>query len=251
MKVLIVDDETLAREGLSLMLAPHDDIEITGQAGNGDEALVQIRNLVPDLVFLDINMPGKNGMEVVEAVGVQHMPLVIFLTAYDEFAIDAFRVNALDYLLKPVSDTRLGESLDRARAMLASGLTLKSRLENLLQQLQPNTESDRITIRTDGHVYFLRPQDITWVQAEGDYVTVHTRERTHLIRATMKAMEGQLTGKGFLRIHRSSIVNLAEIGELVSNDNGEYEVVLQDNTHLKLCRSYRDALYRKMAPDTR
>lgn len=252
MNALIVDDEHLAREGLSLMLATYADVRIAGEACDGLEAVTQIQALKPDLVFLDINMPGKNGLEVVEAVGVEHMPRVIFLTAYDEYAIDAFRVNALDYLMKPVNEDRLGESLARARFALAASQPVQAQLGDLLRQLQVDKDNhDRITIRADGHVHFLKPGDIVWVQADGDYVTVHTRERSHLIRATMKAMEEQLAGRGFQRIHRSSIVNLNEIGELVSTDSGDYEVILQDRSSLKLSRTYRDALYRKMAPGSR
>jgi two-component system LytT family response regulator len=154
--------------------------------------------------------------------------------------------------MKPVNEDRLGESLARARFALAASQPVQAQLGDLLRQLQvDNDNHDRITIRADGHVHFLRPGDIVWVQADGDYVTVHTRERSHLIRATMKAMEEQLAGRGFQRIHRSSIVNLNEIGELVSTDSGDYEVILQDRSSLKLSRTYRDALYRKMAPGSR
>jgi len=247
-KVLIVDDELLAREGLDLMLAEFPDIEIVGQCGDGQEAVESIRKLQPDLVFLDINMPGGSGFDVVQAVGAAAMPLTVFLTAYDEFAVEAFRINALDYLLKPVSSERLADSLARARQVLAQDKTMETRLQGLLAHMtQEPRDDDRVVIRVDGHVYFLKPEDISHIQADGDYVTVFTRDRSHLVRDTMKNMEDKLSSLGFQRIHRSSIVNLDAIGELVCNDNGEYDVILHDDTVLKLSRSYRDALYARMA----
>jgi len=250
MRVLIVDDEQLAREALGLLLDAHADVEIVGYARDGIEAIAAIRSARPDLVLMDINMPGRNGLEVVAEIGVGTMPRVVFVTAYDEHAISAFRVNALDYLLKPVTAERLSESLDRARAELAEGRYFGPRLDALLEQLgaAKEAESGRVMIRSGGHVFFLRPAEIDWVEAEGDYITIHTQSRSHLVRETMKNMEKKLAARGFQRIHRSSMVRLDAIRELVSNDSGDYEVVLRDRTVLKLSRSYRDELYRKLVP---
>lgn len=248
MKILIVDDEPLAREGLQLQLARAGYGDIVGHCGSGREAVRAITTLRPDLVFLDINMPGGDGFEVVEQVGIEHMPLVVFLTAYDEYAIRAFTVNALDYLLKPLNETRLAESLQRAEQALRQQRLAEqqSQLGTLLQQFGsgsvPGMRTRRLMVRSAGHVYFIRHDDISHIQADGDYVTVHTPGKRHLVRATLKTMEEKLVRQGFQRIHRSALVRLDSIRELVCNDNGDYTVVLQDDTELKLGRSYRDEL---------
>ena len=250
MKTLIVDDEPLAREGLQLLLAAHEDIVIVGFACDGPEAIEAIQTLQPDLVFLDINMPGCDGFEVLSALDKDILPQVIFLTAYDEFAIEAFRVNALDYLLKPLTQERLDESVRRAKASQHQQQALQLNIKSLLSDLnasQYSTNEDRLVIRNDGHVHFLKLQEIIWVEADGDYVSIHTNIKSHLVRETMRNMEGKLSEKGFQRIHRSSIVNLSEIRELVSNENGDYDVVLNNGAILKLSRTYRDALYNKMS----
>lgn len=251
MRVLIVDDEVLAREGLRLMLSAEADVAICGEAGNGFDAVQQIAKLQPDLVFLDINMPGLSGLEVVGEIGTSNMPLVIFLTAYDQHAVDAFTLNALDYLLKPVSEPRLRDSLQRARHKLQQRQLqqhqkqLGDMLAQLSKQMLP-LQAERLMIRSASHVYFVKPADITWVEADGDYVSIHTSGRKHLVRETMKQMEGRLAMQGFQRIHRSSLVNLSAIRELIADDNGDYQVILHDSTTLKLSRSYRDELYEKL-----
>lgn len=255
---LIVDDEPLARDGVRLHLAEHDDINIISECGNADEAIAALQQNKVDLVFLDIKMPGKTGFEVVNQIGTDKMPLVIFMTAYDEFAIEAFKINALDYLLKPINPERFEESLDRARNELTKNqIALHStRLSALLNDLQPgqtkapddNDNNGRIVVRSHGHVYFVRPQDILWVEAEGDYVTIHTQGRKHLIRDTMRKMENRLQEHGFQRIHRSVIIKVDIIVELTSLDSGDYEVVIEDGTKLKLSRSYRDSLFERLNP---
>ena len=248
MKVLLVDDEPLARDGLRLLLASAPDIEIVGECADGDAAVAAITAHNPDLVFLDINMPGRNGLDVVRAIGPDKMPLIIFLTAYDQHAIEAFTLHALDYLLKPVSEARFQASLQRAREQHQKRGDSAQQLSQLLQQLTARVApaDERIMIRTTGHVYFLKPGEITWVEADGDYVSIHTPGKTHLVRETMKHMEEKLSGQGFQRIHRGSLVNLSAIRELLTSDSGDYDVVLQEGTRLKLSRAYRDELMQRL-----
>lgn len=256
LRVLIADDEPLAREGVVLFLK-NSDVDIVAQCENGEQAVQCIRELQPDLVFLDINMPGLNGIEVVQAVGPEHMPLTIFLTAHDKYAIEAFRINALDYLLKPLNAEHFAASLNRAREELDKRRlhAHKQQLAQLLQSLggaaAPRSEpgANRVLVRSAGHVYFLKPQDIHWIEADGDYVNIHTENKTHLVRETLKTMEERLGNDGFQRIHRSSLVNLDAIRELIANDSGDYQVVLKDDTVLKLSRSYRDQLYARLNAD--
>jgi two-component system LytT family response regulator len=247
LKVLLVDDEPLARDGLRLLLASAPDVEIVGECADGDAAVAAIAANKPDLVFLDINMPGRGGLDVVRAIGPGHLPLIVFLTAYDQHAIEAFTLHALDYLLKPVSEARFHASLQRARDQLLKGGSTQQ-LSQVLQQLSAKvaTADERIMIRTTGHVYFLKPGEITWVEADGDYVSIHTPGKTHLVRETMKHMEEKLSAQGFQRIHRGSLVNLGAIRELLTSESGDYDVVLQEGTRLKLSRAYRDELMQRL-----
>ncbi|MDY6983015.1 MAG: LytTR family DNA-binding domain-containing protein [Pseudomonadota bacterium] len=257
LRVLIADDEPLARDGVALYLTGSG-VQIVAQCDNGLQAVKCIRELQPDLVFLDINMPGLNGIEVVQEVGPEQMPLTIFLTAHDKYAIDAFRINALDYLLKPINAEHFAASLRRAREELDKRRLHqhKQQLADLLRTLggasestRPEPGANRILVRSAGHVYFLKPQDIAWIEADGDYVSIHAGSKTHLVRETLKTMEERLGNEGFQRIHRSSLVNLDAIRELIANDNGDYQVVLKDDTVLKLSRNYRDQLYARLNAD--
>jgi two-component system LytT family response regulator len=259
--VLIVDDEPLAREGVSLCLQQEKDINIIGECENGSDAIRTILSLKPDLVFLDIKMPKVTGFDVVNAVGAEHMPPVIFLTAYDEYAIEAFNTHAIDYLLKPIDNIRFKESLNHARAqILKNAIAQRSeQLTELLTKTQglvssTNTASqapesikkERLIIRSNGHVYLLESDDIYWIEAEGDYVSVHTPQKSHLVRETMKNMEARLHAQGFQRVHRSCIVNLNYVRELISLDSGDYQIILRDNSCVKLSRNYRDILYQRL-----
>lgn len=250
MRTLIVDDEPLAREGVAIALRAADDIEIVGNCADGHSAVRSIRELKPDLVFLDIKMPGLDGFGVIEAVGAEQMPAVVFLTAYEEHALRAFRVNAIDYLLKPIDSGELRDTLDRARRRIAHDdlLGWADQLKALLASHAADGQEavdphDRLIVRTGGRVYVLDPLEIVWVEAAGDYVTVHTAAKSHLVRNSIRSMEARLAGHGFQRIHRSTLVRLAAVRELVSNDNGDGAVVLQDGTSLKFSRTYRNALY--------
>ena len=253
LRVLIVDDEPLAREGVALHLREENDVTVVASCADGEEAVQAIRELAPDLVFLDVRMPGMTGFDVIHAIGVDRMPAVIFLTAYEQHAIDAFRVNAVDYLLKPLDRARLVEALGRARRDFAQRDLLRrtGELASLLGQLGTGSQraSGRVLVRTGGNVHVIEPEDIAWVDADGDYVTLHADGKAHLLRESLRNMEERLRPHGFHRIHRSTLVSIKRIRTLAANENGDYDVVLNDGTRLKVSRSYKDALF--AALDTR
>jgi two-component system LytT family response regulator len=253
-RVLIVDDEPLAREGIVFQLRNESDVEIVAECEDGSAAIEAIKRSKPDLVFLDIKMPKISGFNVIEQIGSSNMPLVIFLTAYDEHAVEAFRLNALDYLLKPIDKTRFQQSLQKARKQLQKDRfsAQGEQLEQLLAAMRNtgNTHEPavppRIAMKLGGNIQFLLPDELLWVEAEGDYVNVHTTARSHLVRETMLAMEKRLEPYGFQRIHRSAIVNLSSISKLVNADNGDYEVMMSNGLSLKIGRNYREALFSRM-----
>jgi two-component system, LytTR family, response regulator len=228
-RVLVVDDEPLARRGVMARLARHPDVELAGECATGREAVRAIAERRPDVVFLDVQMPGMDGFGVVEAVGVERMPLTVFLTAHDTHALRAFEVQASDYLLKPIDDERFDAAIARMRRRLA-------------EQRPAPSKPERLVIRDRGRMVLLAVEEVDWVGAEKDYVRVYVRGRSHLVRETMSAMESQLPAAQFARIHRSAIVNLARIRELRPQANREFTVVLRDGTQLRLSRSYRDRL---------
>jgi two-component system LytT family response regulator len=253
-RTLIVDDEPLAREGVALALAPERDVEIVGTCEDGPSAVRAIRELGPDLVFLDVRMPGLDGFAVIAAIGADEMPPVIFLTAYEAHALDAFRVNAVDYLLKPIDAEDLRKSVERARRRLAQNElgAWRSELRALVAAVgheRPAAagQPERILVRTHGRVHVLDPREIDWVEAAGDYVTIHARQKSHLVRDSLRNVEARLESHGFRRIHRSILVKLACIRELVAKDSGDHEVVLHDGTVLRLSRNYKDALYEALS----
>jgi two-component system LytT family response regulator len=244
-KTLIVDDEPLARERLAALLANEADIEILGQCRDGEEAVSAILDHAPQLVFLDVQMPHMNGFEVIEAVGSERMPLVIFVTAYDQHALKAFQVRALDYILKPFDRERFSDALQRARRQIEREETgdLGRRLLALVKDLrrdQPRT--DRLVVKSGGRLFFLRMDEIDWIEAAGNYVRLHVGTTSHLLRETMNAIEGRLDPEKFFRIHRSRIVNMERIQEMQPWLNGEYAVVLRTGTRLTLSRGYREKL---------
>jgi two-component system LytT family response regulator len=249
-RTLVVDDEPLARERLTSLLAAEPDIEVLGQCRDGEEAVRGIMDHTPDLVFLDVQMPAMNGFEVIEAVGSERMPLVIFVTAYDQHALKAFQVRALDYVLKPFDRERFQEALQRARAQIQRDETgdLGRRLLALVKDLrrdQPKT--DRLVVKSGGRLFFLRTDEIDWIEAAGNYVRLHVGTTSHLLRETMNAIEGRLDAEKFFRIHRSRIVNMERIQEMQPWLNGEYAVVLRTGTRLTLSRGYREKLQERLA----
>jgi two-component system LytT family response regulator len=243
-RVLLVDDESLAREMLREMLQDDPQVTIVGESCNGHEALEAIRTHSPDLIFLDVQMPELGGFEVLEALG-KDIPQVIFVTAYDQYAVRAFEVHALDYLLKPFDQERFDISWQRARTQILrdrDGGT-DQRILALLQEMKAgNKYLERLVIKASGRIYFLETSEIDWIEAEGNYVSVHSGKKSHLLRETISSLEAQLDPKKFLRIHRSSIVRIDRIQELQPWFHGEYRIILQNGTQLTLSRNYRDKL---------
>ena len=245
-RVLIVDDEELARQRLQRLLASEDDVEIIGEAADGVQAVDSIRRLMPDLVFLDVQMPEVDGFAVLERLRPRPTPAVIFVTAHDDYALRAFDVHAVDYLRKPFDAARFKEAFSRARQRLAgSGAEDQARkIDALLAQVesQPPRSRERLMVRTDGRLYFVRIDDIDWIEAAGNYVKLHVGRETHLMRETMMGIEKMLDPTRFLRIHRSAIVNLDRVREMQPWFSGEYTVILRDGTQLRLSRVYRERL---------
>src|SRR6476660_1224921 len=244
-RTLIVDDEPLARERLAGLLSNEADMEVVAQCRDGEEAVTAIVDYTPDLVFLDVQMPQMDGFEVIEAVGPERMPLVIFVTAYDQHALRAFQVRALDYLLKPFDRERFAGALQRARKQIEREETgdLGRRLLALVKDLRKDQpRAERLVVKSGGRLFFLRADEIDWVEAAGNYVRLHVGTTSHLLRETMNAIEGRLDPEKFFRIHRSRIVNMERIQELQPWLNGEYDVVLRTGTRLTLSRGYREKL---------
>ena len=245
MRVLIVDDEPLARRGVSLRLREFADIEIVGECGDGRAAIDAILGLSPDLVFLDVQMPGMGGFDVLDALPAENLPAVIFLTAYEQHAVRAFEVHALDYLLKPVDDERFAAAIRRAQSLLDSATKLKmaARVLGMLGERSKQYVS-HFVVRTGSRIQIVLAEDTDWIGAAGDYTELHVRGRSHLLRETMTSLEKTLDPAKFLRIHRSRIVQTRCITELRSIENGEYLVKLSDGSQHRSSRTYTRSLER-------
>jgi two-component system LytT family response regulator len=260
---MIVDDEPRAVAGLRTMLARHGDVEVVGEASNGSAALEAIGDLQPDLVFLDVQMPGVDGLAVVANLDVYGQPLIIFVTAYESHAVDAFALRATDYLLKPVSDDRLAASLDRAREELrlrAHG-RLHRELRDLLGEGEGRGESQprrgsganagftsRIAVRIGNRSLLVPVDEIDWFEADGTCSVLHAGDRRLVIRETLDSLESRLDPAGFIRLHRSTLVNVSRVVELRHPPNATLSVVLSDGTELSVSRRRRDALLRLIGP---
>lgn len=245
LRCLIVDDEPLARDRLRGLLRDERDVEIAAECADGRKAVAAILKLEPDLVFLDVQMPGLDGFGVLEALPPESIPAVIFVTAYDQYALRAFDAQALDYLLKPFDRERFRRALGRARDHLLKRQdgTLEPRLLALLEHLAERKPFlERLVIKSAGRVYFLRTEEVDWIEAGGNYVRLHTGKDSHLLRETMNHLETRLDPQRFLRIHRSTIVSIERIKELHPWFKGEHVVILRDGTRLTLGRAYRDRL---------
>lgn len=243
-RAVVVDDEPLARERIRTLLADEPDVEVVDECRDGVEAVEAIEEHDPDLVFLDVQMPEVDGFEVLEAVGIERAPVVVFVTAHDEYAIRAFDVHALDYLLKPFDGERFRRALDRARAELAGEPALdRDRLSGLIESLRDERgHLERIAVKTTSRVVFLSVDEIDWIGAAGNYVELHVGEQIHLLRDSLKAMEGKLDPATFVRVHRSHIVNLDRVRTMEPWFHGEYVLVLEDGTELRASRTYSDRL---------
>jgi len=250
-RVLIVDDEPLARERIRTLLSEDTGFEVAGEAGDGATAAQAIMALNPDLVFLDVQMPGSDGFDVIDAVGPDKMPFVVFVTAYDRYALRAFDVHALDYLLKPFDRERFRQALLRAHQQLAKadgpGSDIERRLAAIVNDLRPpKAKTDRFVVKSGGRIFFVRTSEIDWIEAAGNYVKLHVGNDSHLIRETMNAVEGKLSPELFVRIHRCHIVNIEQVRELQPWFNGEYVVFLKSGTRLTLSRGYRERLQERV-----
>lgn len=244
-RTLIADDEPLARKGIRVRLEPEQDFSIVGEATDGEDAAEKIQGLKPDLVFLDVRMPGIDGFQVLERVAPVHMPLTIFITAYDAYAIRAFEVHAVDYLLKPVSPVRLNEALQRIRHELLLRDELgfsQSKLLRLLEFVADAQFSRRFVVRDRDKFVIVAADDIEWIESAANYVELHLGKKVFLVRETMRTIETRLDPNQFVRIHRSTIVNISRIKEITREWTGDFEVMLHDGTKLRMSRSYQNRL---------
>lgn len=244
-RTLVVDDEPVARARVISLLSDEPDIEVVGECASGPQALSVISERSPDLVFLDIEMPEMDGFELARALGPDRMPAVVFVTAFNQYALRAFEIHALDYLLKPFSAQRFKSALSHAREQLAQrrATSVGRQLLAMLPEMQRREPTlDRLVVRSSGRIYFVRTAEIDWCEAAGNYVSLHVGSQTHLVRETMSRLEAQLDPNQFVRIHRSTIVNIDGIQELRSSFNGEHVVLLRNGTRLALSRGYRDNL---------
>jgi two-component system LytT family response regulator len=228
-RTLIVDDEPLARSNITVLLRLDPEVEIVGECGSGADALAEIGSAMPDLVFLDVQMPECDGFDVLERLGKHTPPAIVFVTAYDQYALRAFEAGALDYLLKPFDNARFDRALSRA----------KQRIQNGKDSPQ---EPERLAIKSVGQVLFVKISEIDWIEAADYYACLHVGSKTHLLRRSISELEQDLNPAMFCRIHRSSIVNLTRVRSLELGAAGEYEVMLENGSSLRLSRRYRKRL---------
>lgn len=243
---LIVDDEALARKFIRRMLKDDHDVEVIGECNDGKSAVAMIQNQKPDILFLDVQMPVMNGFAVLETLGANELPEVIFTTAYEKYAIRAFELHALDYLLKPFDQTRFRDAMRHAKERLNQRQQEDGRIQisALLENVKGRSNYlERLIIKADGRISFLATREINWIEADDKYVHLHTAKASRMVRQTLNAMETQLDPKKFQRIHRSAIVNVERIKELEPTFNGEHVVYLEDGTKLTLSRTYREKLF--------
>jgi two-component system LytT family response regulator len=257
LQVLVVDDEPLARSGITGLVEKDPELEVAGECGSGRAAVEAIIELQPDLVLLDIQMPEMDGFEVLRAVGTDRMPPVVFVTAYDQFAVRAFEVNALDYLLKPFDDERFAAAIARAKRSIRApdADTLSKRLLKLLESSErasrnglvraPNGSTNhvvRLVVKDAGRVFFVRADEIDWIQAASYYVKLHVQGKVHLLRETLNSLESRLDTLSFFRVSRSAIVNLDRVKEIQPYSRGTLMVILIDGTRIKLSKSRKEGL---------
>jgi two-component system, LytTR family, response regulator len=260
-RTILVDDEKLATQGLEMRLAPYDDVEIVATCLNGREAIRKIKTLKPDLVFLDIQMPGFDGFSVVQGVMDIDPPLFVFVTAYSEHAIKAFEAQAVDYLLKPVEPDRLADTMERVRGRLGDKRTADEleRLRSVINEVAPEAAEARpaaddeyatsrfeklINVKDRGQIFRVDVESIERIDAAGDYMCIYTADNSLILRETMKDLEKRLDPRTFQRVHRSTIVNLDQVRQVKPHTNGECFLVLESGAQVKVSRSYRDVVAR-------
>jgi two-component system LytT family response regulator len=245
LRTLIVDDELLSRKKIRTFLQDHSEFQIVGECADGEQAISAIGTLRPDLLFLDVQIPGRNGFEVLDCLTEIPPPAVIFVTAFDKYAVQAFEVRALDYLLKPFNKARFAEALNRfhERRRRLNGVERKQELKAAFQEVQRESrDNERIFVKSGSRILFLRKGLIEWVEAQGDYVKLHIGRESHLLRETMSAASERLDPTRFVRIHRSRIVNLDYVREIRPLWGGDYCVLMRDGTELTMSRTYRVSL---------
>jgi two-component system, LytTR family, response regulator len=245
-KTLVVDDEPIARARMVSLLRDEADIEVVGECENGLAAKSAIESTSPDLLFLDVQMPEMNGIELARTIQSSGAPAVVFVTAYDEYAVRAFEVHALDYLLKPFSAERFRSALGHAREHVAQRRANHGRGPTATRGEAAANQRTRLMIKSGGRIHFVRMAEIEWCEASGNYVRVHVGSQCHLVRDTMSHLESELDPHLFMRIHRSTIVNVDRVQEMHSSFSGEYVVVLRGGTRLTLSRGYRDAIQARL-----
>ncbi len=241
-RTLIVDDEPLARERIRTLLQAEPDIEVVGECANAEEAVTALKQQGPDLLFLDVQMPGMDGFEVLHSVEPERLPLVIFVTAYDQHALKAFEVHALDYLLKPFKQARFRQTVQRARQLLGNrdAAAASKNLLALLGQTLPPEHLTRIPVRNGDRVVFVKTSQLDYIESAGNYVVLHSGKENHVVRETLTALEQKLDPKQFIRISRSALVNVEQIKELQPLFKGEYAVLLQNGKQLTMTRGLRE-----------
>ncbi|HTL55578.1 MAG TPA: LytTR family DNA-binding domain-containing protein [Candidatus Limnocylindrales bacterium] len=246
-RALIADDEPPARSKVRKFLQARNDIEVVAETGDGIETIEKTLELRPDLLLLDIQMPRGDGFDVLREVYRQEKPIVIFTTAYDEYAIRAFEVEALDYLLKPFTSERLNAAVDRAIRSLEKGKESTEQVARLLDGLRASNRIQRLLVRADGRIFFVKTSDIEWIEAEEKYVFLHTRSQRHMIRQSISALEAQLAPASFVRIHRCHLINLEALQEIVPWAHGDYLAILKSGVRLNVGRNFKDNLLRSVA----
>jgi len=242
MNAVIVDDEPLARLGIRSLLQKHSDMRIVAECTNGPDAIAAIRQENPDVVFLDIQMPELDGFGVLKSLDLRKLPYIIFVTAYDQYAVRAFDVNALDYLLKPFDDKRFEEALERARTAMGQedSNKLREKVQSLIERLEKKNYLDRLAVKENDRIRCIRCDEIDWIGSKGNYVEIHSGKFSHLLREIISRLEIQLDPAKFIRIHRTTIVNVDRIRELQPFFHGGYRVIMNDGTQLTLSRRFRD-----------
>jgi two-component system LytT family response regulator len=242
-KAIIVDDEPLARKRIRHLLREDHSVDISHECGDGESAISSINEIRPQLIFLDVQMPEIDGFEVLKRIPVEALPFTVFVTAHDRYAVDAFTANALDFLLKPINRHRFKQALEKAKSAIRSreeSHDFKQKLLEFLNEHQPTAESlNKIVVKANGKHLFLKPTDIRWIQAEGDYVRIHLDKKSYLIREKMHVIQAKLDSKRFIRIHRSTMINFEFIKEAHPGIGGEYFLKLNDETELTVTKTYR------------